>query len=94
MKRRSFLKRTVLSATALSTASFMTYGSNSIFNKSGDKSMDLKISLAQWSLHRQFQNGVLNPNDFASIAKNTYSINAVEYVNQFYQDSVKVHLGI
>ncbi|MDX2442721.1 MAG: TIM barrel protein [Bacteroidales bacterium] len=89
MKRRSFLKRTVLSATALSTASFMTYGSNSIFNKSGDKSMDLKISLAQWSLHRQFQNGVLNPNDFASIAKNTYSINAVEYVNQFYQDSVK-----
>jgi len=48
---------------------------------------DLKISLAQWSLHRNFNNGNLDPNDFAGIAINTYGINAVEYVNQFYKDS-------
>ncbi len=44
----------------------------------------LKISLAQWSLHRAFEKGKLKPIDFARIAKNDYGINAVEYVNQFY----------
>ena len=46
-----------------------------------------KLSLAQWSLHRQFNDGHLDPIDFAGIAMNTYGINAVEYVNQFYMDS-------
>lgn len=51
--------------------------------------MDLKLSLAQWSLHRQFQNGSLNAVDFASISNDTYGINAVEYVNGFYKKSGK-----
>ncbi len=79
MKRRSFLKNAVLSAAALSVPTLMTYGSNSLIN--------LKISLAQWSLHRNFNNGNLDPDDFAGIAINTYGINAIEYVNQFYKDS-------
>ena len=79
MKRRSFLKNAVLSAAALSAPTLMTYGSNSLYN--------LKISLAQWSLHRNFNNGNLDPDDFAGIAINTYGINAIEYVNQFYKDS-------
>ncbi len=49
-------------------------------------SKKLKISLAQWSLHRAFNKKKLDPVDFASIAKNTYNINAVEYVNGFYSD--------
>lgn len=52
-----------------------------------------EISLAQWSLNRQFfgRAGVtkLDPLDFAAIAKNQCGINAVEYVNQFYKDAVK-----
>lgn len=43
-----------------------------------------KISLAQWSLHRAFGEGRLNAVDFASIAKSSFGIDAVEYVNQFY----------
>lgn len=46
----------------------------------------LKISLAQWSLHRALEKGEIKAVDFAQIAKNTYDISAVEYVNQFYVD--------
>ena len=42
------------------------------------------ISLAQWSLNRAFRNGDLKAVDFASIAKNTYGINAVEFVSSLY----------
>lgn len=50
------------------------------------KDSNLKISLAQWSLHRALEKGEIKAIDFAQIAKNTYDINAVEYVNQFYVD--------
>lgn len=76
MKRRNFLKNVVVGAAVLSHPTIMTYGNNPLNN--------LKLSLAQWSLHRQFNNGNLDPDDFASIAINTYGIDAVEYVNQFY----------
>jgi len=46
----------------------------------------LKISLAQWSLHRQIEAGETDPLNFARVAKDTYGIEAVEYVNQFYVD--------
>jgi len=46
----------------------------------------LNISLAQWSLHRSFNDGILDPVDFASIAKEKYKIDAVEFVNGFYHD--------
>jgi len=50
-----------------------------------------KISLAQWSHHRGFfgRDGVekLNPSNFALIAR-SYGIEAIEYVNAFYQDVV------
>jgi sugar phosphate isomerase/epimerase len=49
----------------------------------------LNISLAQWSLHRAFQEGKLQAEDFAAIAKNEYGISAVEYVNGFYRDKAK-----
>ncbi len=50
-------------------------------------SKPLNISLAQWSLHRSINEGIINPVDFASIAKERYKIDAVEYVNQFYLES-------
>jgi sugar phosphate isomerase/epimerase len=49
----------------------------------------LKISLAQWSLHRHFWDGKLNPEDFADIAAEKYKIDAVEYVNGFYTDKAE-----
>jgi hypothetical protein len=48
--------------------------------------LEPKISLAQWSLHRALEKGEIRADNFANIAKNTYGINALEYVNQFYVD--------
>ncbi|WP_221031252.1 sugar phosphate isomerase/epimerase family protein [Actomonas aquatica] len=42
------------------------------------------ISLAQWSLQRDFWSGARDKLRFAAIAKNDFGISAVEYVNQFY----------
>jgi L-ribulose-5-phosphate 3-epimerase len=47
------------------------------------------VSLAQWSLHRAFKSGRLDPLDFAVIAKRDFGIDAVEYVNQFYTRRVR-----
>ena len=42
---------------------------------------DLKISLAEWSLHRAIEAGKIDHLDFPIIAKRDYGISAVEYVN-------------
>jgi L-ribulose-5-phosphate 3-epimerase len=43
-----------------------------------------QISLAQWSLHKQFKKGEIDPLDFAIVAAKEHGIRAIEYVNQFY----------
>jgi len=80
MKRRSFIHSSLLGATALAINPLIT---------SCAKTKELKISLAQWSLHRAFWDNKLDPVDFASIARDTYDIDAVEYVNGFYADSAE-----
>lgn len=47
---------------------------------------EIKISLAQWSIHRALDSGKLKAENFAAIAKNDFGISAIEYVNQFYKD--------
>lgn len=49
-------------------------------------SKELKLSLAQWSIHRSLDSGILKAENFAAIAKNDFGISAVEYVNSFYRD--------
>jgi L-ribulose-5-phosphate 3-epimerase len=46
----------------------------------------LKLSLAQWSIHRALDAGQLKAIDFPNIAAKDFGINAVEYVNSFYKD--------
>lgn len=48
-----------------------------------------EISLAQWSLHRKLFAKEMDNLDFPGIAKNTYGISVVEYVNQFFLDKAK-----
>lgn len=55
----------------------------------GQPAGQLKLSLAQWSLHRALNAGQLRPLDFPRTALETYGIPAVEYVNQFYVDQVR-----
>ncbi len=76
--RRSFIKKTALGATAASILPLSAFASNSIPNSAPN------ISLAQWSLHRALEKGLVQAEDFAQIAKNKYGISAIEYVNQFY----------
>jgi len=82
--RRSFIKKAALGATTLSIPTYATYASN-LFSTAHSVS-ELKISLAQWSLNRAFFKGDLDANHFASIAKNSYGIGAIEYVNAFYKE--------
>lgn len=42
-----------------------------------------QVSLAEWSLHKALQAGELDNLDFPKIAKETFGIEAVEWVNQF-----------
>ncbi|MCH2147254.1 MAG: sugar phosphate isomerase/epimerase [Phycisphaerales bacterium] len=45
-----------------------------------------EISLAQWSLHKAFFAGYLQPIDFPRVSKEQFGISAVEYVNSFFPD--------
>jgi hydroxypyruvate isomerase len=48
-----------------------------------------KISLAQWSLHRQLRSGQLKVLDFAVKTRRDFQLDAVEYVNQFFADKAQ-----
>ncbi len=45
-----------------------------------------KISLAQWSLHKELQSKKLDNLDFAKVTREVFRIDAIEYVNQFFKD--------
>ncbi len=47
------------------------------------------ISLAQWSLHRTLAAKELDHLDFARVARLEFGLDAIEYVNTFFKDSVK-----
>jgi len=83
MQRREFLKKTLL----LSAAA----GLPGVACKSGvkEKGPLYRISLAEWSLHRNLREGKIDHLDFAGIAKQEFGINGVEYVNQFFMDRAK-----
>ena len=77
MKRRTFIRNSVMGATALATTPLIAHSA---------QEKALQISLAQWSLHRSFRDGSLDPVDFASIAMEKYGIDALEFVNGLYPD--------
>lgn len=79
--RRNFIRKTSLGALFLGLSTeFILANTKTLLEK------DLKISLAQWSLNKAFFGGDLDAKNFAAIAKNTFDINAIEYVNSFYKE--------
>ncbi|MHA7944565.1 sugar phosphate isomerase/epimerase family protein [Formosa sp. 3Alg 14/1] len=80
---RSFseLKRMLIAIALLLSFSLQ---SQSLTPVTDSKPVDFKISLAQWSLHRAFNTGSLNPTDFPEIAT-SYGIYSIELVNSFYK---------
>ncbi|MEZ6019692.1 MAG: TIM barrel protein [Planctomycetota bacterium] len=47
---------------------------------------DLRISLAEWSLHRKLFAGEVDHLDFPKIARERYDIGGIEYVNTFFKE--------
>lgn len=101
--RRNFLKTSSKTALGLGLIGFYNCSSESKPEKEASttkpeetsKELFFKISLAQWSLHRTLQKGELDNLDFAATAKDKFGIEAVEYVNQFFQEKAqdKKYLG-
>ena len=82
MNRREFVKQSSLAVGALGASS--SVGCQSLAGGSSNSLYD--ISLAQWSLNRQFFGGKLNALDFAKVTKEEFDLDAIEYVNQFFKD--------
>lgn len=81
VSRRSFLSQAVaaISLTAARPAA--------LFGADAARAAPLfKISLAQWSLHRELEAKTLDHLDFAKVTRTVYNLDAVEYVNSFFKD--------
>lgn len=57
------------------------------FDNQPDNKPFFKLSLAQWSLHKQIWDKSLHPLDFAKMAK-SLGFEAIEYVNQLYNEEI------
>lgn len=82
LDRRHFLT----TSAALSTGAFLTScGEKETRDETADEpESPFEISLAQWSLHRMLRAGELDNLDYPKFTKNTFGIDAIEWVNQFF----------
>ncbi len=55
----------------------------------GDATESYRISLAQWSLHRNLWSGDLDNLDFPRVAAEKFGIFHIEWVSQFFQDKAE-----
>ena len=69
-----------------SAAAGLAIGSLPFAASCGAQERLFSISLAQWSLNRRIFDGDLDALDFPVFARETFGIDAVEYVNQFFMD--------
>jgi len=84
VKRRRFL---AVSAAGLSGSAFLSSCSKEGPAESEDDETPgsrYGISLAQWSMHRMLRGGELDNLDWPAFTKETFDIDAVEWVNQFF----------
>tara|TARA_Y100001970_G_scaffold291063_1_gene426919 strand:- start:700 stop:1614 length:915 start_codon:yes stop_codon:yes gene_type:complete len=82
LKRREFLKKSVIISSAFSLSGLSTIQLSSCEKKN----MPFKISLAEWSLHRTIRSKKIDHLDFFDVTKNKFGLSAVEYVNTFFFD--------
>jgi sugar phosphate isomerase/epimerase len=78
--RRQFIRSSAAAALAASAPSL---------TRAQSAAPLFSISLAQWSLNRRIFGGELDSLDFPVFAKETFGIDAVEYVNQFFMDKAR-----
>jgi L-ribulose-5-phosphate 3-epimerase len=91
--RRTFIKNVSGLTAGLTTIGMVPGLLNAC---TGTEKIFFSISLAQWSLHRYFKrwtsegytDGEADPLDFASIARNEFGIEGLEFVNTFYYEKI------
>jgi hypothetical protein len=81
VNRRTFIARS--SAFAAGYAAFHS----SLAHGFQGEDLPYTISLAEWSLHRSIFGGTIHPLEFPAVARHTFDIDAVEYVNSFFLPS-------
>jgi L-ribulose-5-phosphate 3-epimerase len=83
--RRDFLKSSsaIVAGGWLST-SCDKQNSSAEIPTGGGKAKRFQISLAEWSLHKALRAGELDNLEFPKIARESFGIDAVEWVNQFF----------
>tara|TARA_Y100001970_G_scaffold175666_1_gene214215 strand:+ start:1463 stop:2380 length:918 start_codon:yes stop_codon:yes gene_type:complete len=84
LNRRKFIKDTSILLGGLS----LPVASSSLFSSCAKQEL-FKISLAEWSLHRELFSKKIDHLDFISLAKTEFGISAVEYVNSFFFEKAK-----
>ena len=84
MNRRKFIKDTSILLGGLS----LPVASSSLFSSCAKQEL-FKISLAEWSLHRELFSKKIDHLDFISLAKTEFGISAVEYVNSFFFEKAR-----
>ncbi len=88
MQRRSFIYSTaLLGAGVLAGCQPSRDRAQAVPVRPGKEWFD--ISLAQWSLHKSFFSGTLDHLEFAGVARQTFGLGGVEYVNQFFKERAK-----
>ncbi len=93
MKSHNSSRRQFLAASG-AAMTFASWGASVVAAKAssipaGKNPQLFDISLAEWSLHRNLQDGKIDNLDFPIISKEEFGIDAVEYVNQFFKDKAK-----
>jgi len=96
LNRRIFLRNAGIYGTSIGLFGFSACANSSerkvasnykgLIKATGEKLKDFKISLAQWSLHKAHFDGKMTALDFAKVARNSFGLDAIEYVNQFFKD--------
>lgn len=82
MQRRKFLR-------TAATATLGAAVTPAAFARALAEEKWFDISLAQWSLNKAFFGGELDNLEFARVARETYGLGGIEYVNQFFRDKAK-----
>jgi sugar phosphate isomerase/epimerase len=81
LNRRRFL---TTSASAVTAGGFLSACSESGEDEPATAESPFKISLAQWSLNKAIKAGELDNLDYPKFTKETFGLNAIEWVNQFF----------
>lgn len=89
MMKKDPSRRDFLIQTSAAAAAAMLAGRAVLAQPAKAPAPAFRISLAQWSLHRELRAKTLDHLDFARITRKDFNIDAIEYVNGFFKDKAR-----